>query len=227
MRLFDRPAAYHGGPMEVFQRAEASTFFGREIGIMYTHAHLRYAEALARVGDGPGLLARAGAGQPRRDARAGRPGPAPAVDDVLLLLRRRVPRPGGGRTRLRQVRRRHRRARGWLARLLLRARGSTYGSCASACSASGCAGERVEIDPVLPLSLDGLVAQVRLFGRTVDVAYSVRGAGYGATRITVDGQKLPDQRLENRYRTGGLSVASDELRNLLGPEAARIDVEVS
>jgi len=55
-RLFDRPAIYHGGPMEVFQRAEASTFFGREIGIMYTHAHLRYAEALARHGDGERLL---------------------------------------------------------------------------------------------------------------------------------------------------------------------------
>uniref|UniRef100_UPI0025D5AD9E cellobiose phosphorylase n=1 Tax=Lapillicoccus sp. TaxID=1909287 RepID=UPI0025D5AD9E len=56
-RLFDRPARYQGGPMEIFQRAEASTFFGREIGIMYTHAHLRYAEALARFGDAPGLLA--------------------------------------------------------------------------------------------------------------------------------------------------------------------------
>ena len=55
-RLFDRPVQYTGGPMHVFQRAEASTFFGREIGIMYTHAHLRYAEALARTGDADGLL---------------------------------------------------------------------------------------------------------------------------------------------------------------------------
>ena len=50
-RLFDRPLAYHGGPQSYFQRAESSTFFGREIGIMYTHAHLRYAEAMARYGD--------------------------------------------------------------------------------------------------------------------------------------------------------------------------------
>ena len=55
-RLFDAPVTYRGGPTEIFQRAEAATFFGREIGIMYVHAHLRYAEALARVGDGPGLL---------------------------------------------------------------------------------------------------------------------------------------------------------------------------
>ena len=64
--MFDRPVGYRGGPMTLFQRAEASTFFGREIGIMYMHAHLRYAEALARVGDGPGLLARAGPGSAGR-----------------------------------------------------------------------------------------------------------------------------------------------------------------
>ena len=55
-RLFDRPVAYRGGPMSTFQRAEASTFWGREIGLMYVHAHLRYAEALSRVGDGAGPL---------------------------------------------------------------------------------------------------------------------------------------------------------------------------
>ncbi|RYD32990.1 MAG: hypothetical protein EOP85_21200, partial [Verrucomicrobiaceae bacterium] len=50
-RLFDRPMAYHGGLQTNFQRAESASFFGREIGIMYTHAHLRYCEALARYGD--------------------------------------------------------------------------------------------------------------------------------------------------------------------------------
>ena len=63
-RLFDRPVAYSGGPMTTFQRAEASTFWGREIGLMYVHAHLRYAEALARVGDGAGLLRALVPGQP-------------------------------------------------------------------------------------------------------------------------------------------------------------------
>src|SRR6185312_16408863 len=51
MRLFDRPMPYHGGPERLFQRAESATFFGREIGLMYMHAHLRYAQALAHVGE--------------------------------------------------------------------------------------------------------------------------------------------------------------------------------
>jgi cellobiose phosphorylase len=50
-RLMDRPVAYHGGREEVFRRAESSAFFGREIGLMYTHSHLRYAEAMALLGD--------------------------------------------------------------------------------------------------------------------------------------------------------------------------------
>ncbi|QBR72948.1 cellobiose phosphorylase [Beijerinckiaceae bacterium] len=54
-RLIDRPVAYHGGPQTVFQRAESSAFFGREIGLMYVHAHLRYAEAMAVLGEAEAL----------------------------------------------------------------------------------------------------------------------------------------------------------------------------
>jgi hypothetical protein len=50
-RLFDRPLPYRGGVQHHFQRAETGTFFGREIGLMYTHAHLRYAEAMAHLGE--------------------------------------------------------------------------------------------------------------------------------------------------------------------------------
>jgi cellobiose phosphorylase len=49
VRLMDRPVTYRGGRQEVFQRAESATFFGREIGLLYVHAHLRYGEALAKL----------------------------------------------------------------------------------------------------------------------------------------------------------------------------------
>jgi cellobiose phosphorylase len=51
VRLMDRPLVYRGGPQVVFQRAESSAFFGREIALMYTHAHLRYAQAMALLGE--------------------------------------------------------------------------------------------------------------------------------------------------------------------------------
>ena len=50
LRLMDRPVVYAGGPETLFRRAESSSFFGREIGLMYVHAHLRQAEVLARLG---------------------------------------------------------------------------------------------------------------------------------------------------------------------------------
>jgi cellobiose phosphorylase len=55
-RLMDRPVAYHGGPQTIFRRAESASFFGREIGLMYVHAHLRYAEAMAVLGDSDALF---------------------------------------------------------------------------------------------------------------------------------------------------------------------------
>ncbi len=55
-RLIDRPVVYRGGPQTTFRRAKSAAFFGREIGLMYAHAHLRYAEALAALGERDGFL---------------------------------------------------------------------------------------------------------------------------------------------------------------------------
>src|SRR5262249_11796157 len=56
LRLFDRPMSYHGGPQQLFQRAESASYFGREIGLMYMHAHLRFAQALAHLGEADRLF---------------------------------------------------------------------------------------------------------------------------------------------------------------------------
>ena len=54
-RLMDKPVVYHGGLEEIFRRAESAAFFGREIGLMYVHSHLRYAEAMAVLGEADAL----------------------------------------------------------------------------------------------------------------------------------------------------------------------------
>ena len=50
-RLMDKPAVYRGGPERLFRRAESAANFGREIGLMYVHSHLRYCEAMAVLGE--------------------------------------------------------------------------------------------------------------------------------------------------------------------------------
>ncbi|MHA3065407.1 GH36-type glycosyl hydrolase domain-containing protein [Lacticaseibacillus saniviri] len=51
VRLMDRPSTYHGGVSRVFKRAEQAANFGREIGLLYVHAHIRYSDAVAVSGD--------------------------------------------------------------------------------------------------------------------------------------------------------------------------------
>ncbi|MCH4057977.1 MAG: cellobiose phosphorylase [Lactobacillaceae bacterium] len=51
VRLMNKPSTYHGGTSLIFKRAEQAANFGREIGLLYVHAHIRYAEAIAMHGD--------------------------------------------------------------------------------------------------------------------------------------------------------------------------------
>ena len=92
-RLMDKPVAYHGGPERVFRRAESAAFFGREIGLMYVHAHLRYGEAMAALRRGRCALGGAAGGEPDRRHRASRPRLASPAQRLLQQQRRRVPRP--------------------------------------------------------------------------------------------------------------------------------------
>lgn len=50
VRLMDAPARYLGGVSRMFQRAEQAANVGREISLQYVHAHIRYVEAMARLG---------------------------------------------------------------------------------------------------------------------------------------------------------------------------------
>ena len=42
VRLMNKPANYRGGVSTNFKRAEQAANFGREIGLQYVHAHIRY-----------------------------------------------------------------------------------------------------------------------------------------------------------------------------------------
>ncbi|WP_297076782.1 GH36-type glycosyl hydrolase domain-containing protein [uncultured Enterococcus sp.] len=51
VRLMNRPAHYQGGVSHNFKRAEQAANFGREIGLQYVHAHIRFTEAMAKIGE--------------------------------------------------------------------------------------------------------------------------------------------------------------------------------
>lgn len=51
VRLMNTAVTYQGGKKTYFQRAETAANFGREIGIQYVHAHIRYIEAMSTIGN--------------------------------------------------------------------------------------------------------------------------------------------------------------------------------
>jgi cellobiose phosphorylase len=204
-RLFDRPARYHGGPMEVFKRAEASTFFGREIGIMYTHAHLRYAEALARHGDAEKLLKtlalanpigvteRVPNARPRQstcyysssDATfADRYEAAARYGEVMAAT---VPFEGGWRV--------YSSGPGIFLRLVV--------ECFLGVRRRG---DLLEIDPVLAPDLDGLQATVPCDGTPLDLTFRVGPRGVGPVAVALNGVTMATTPLSNPYRPAGVAI---------------------
>lgn len=210
VHLFDQPAPYRGGPMKVFQRAEAATFWGREIGLMYMHAHLRYAEALARVGDGIrlwealqlshplGLADRVSQARPRQTSCYFSSSDAAFADRYEAKERYHdikqgiVEFEGGWRI--------YSSGPGLFLRILV--------ECALGVrTRSG----RLEIDPVLPPGVDGLTAHLRVLDRPVTVCYHMKGSARRVMTINVDGRPIHATRLDNPYRVGGLSIDLREL----------------
>jgi len=224
-RLFDRPAQYRGGAQRVFQRAETSTFFGREIGLMYMHAHLRYAEAMAHLGDVGAFygallqaipiglrdvvpharLRQANCYTSSSDAAvADRYEAQTRYDDVRAGL---VPVEGGWRV--------YSSGAGIAFRLVherllgLRRAAST-----------------LTIDPVLPRELDGLAVDVELAGRHVRIVYAIAARGCGPVALELNGAVLPFERERNPYRDGGAVVAMASLGALLKPSGNELRIRL-
>lgn len=224
-RLFDRPPPYAGGPQRYFQRAESSTFFGREIGIMYTHAHLRYAEAMARYGDADALFLALRQANPcdvravvssarRRQANCYYSSSDAQFADRYEALSAyakvhtgEVAFEGGWRV--------YSSGAGIAVRLIhecflgIRKTASV-----------------LVVDPVIPKALDGLCADIELAGKPVQVVYRVAASGSGPTALTLNGTALPFERQPNPYRTGGAAVPMAALRQLLSAAANTLEVQL-
>jgi 1,2-beta-oligoglucan phosphorylase len=213
-RLFDRPPPYRGGPQQYFQRAESSAFFGREIGLMYMHAHLRYAQAMAHVGDAEAFflalrqvnpigIGLAVPGAARRQANcyysssdAAFADRYQALADYQKINTGAVALEGGWRI--------YSSGAGIAMRLMHQCFLGLHRE-----------NSMLRIDPVIPAALDGLQAEIELADRKVRIIYRIGDAGYGPTAVTLNGQELSLTREVNPYRTGGVAVPMAEVRDRL------------
>ncbi len=212
-RLLDRPLKYRGGVQKIFRRAESSTFFGREIGLMYMHEHLRYAEALAIMGRAEPFMKAVRQAIPagyRSVVPQGEPRQANCYyssSDALF---------------------RNRYEAGELYDTIIKGERALMGGWRIYSSGPGIfigliikrlLGLRIEdkmivIDPVMPRSLDGMKASLLLKGKRVTFIYRLRHQTSGPCEVIVNGVAIPFSREENPYRTGGaiipLSLLTDQ-----------------
>jgi cellobiose phosphorylase len=212
VRLFDRPMDYHGGPQRFFQRAESATFFGREIGLMYMHAHLRYAQALAHVGDAERFFRALCQVNPLGirsvvpTARLRQANCYYSSSDAEFADRYQASaeydRVGQGTVALDGGWRVYSSGAGIATSLIVR---RFLGLCREF--------DAVLFDPVMPPALDGLRAQFDIAGRSVQIGYEVRGAGCGVNAVRCNDTAIAFSRDPNPHRPGAARVA---LADLLG-----------
>jgi 1,2-beta-oligoglucan phosphorylase len=224
-RLMDRPLKYRGGIQTFFQRAESSTFFGREIGLMYVHEHIRYAEALACTGK---------------------------ADDFMKALRQAIPvgyrdvvpcgdiRQSNCYYSSSDVAFRNRYEADDLYDEILTGRITLRGGWRVYSSGPGIfigiivtrlLGLRLEygnviIDPVIPHSLDGFSASLDLMGGTVTFNYAVKDDCFSPKSVIINGTAVRFTHEENKYRRGGAVIPAYKFASLLKPHENIVDVRL-
>ena len=225
-RLFDRPLDYCGGPERIFQRAESSAFFGREIGVMYMHAHLRYAQMLAHLGDARAFFAALCKAHPI-ELRAW----VPSADlrqancyfsssDAAFADRyeasRDYARVGAGSVRL---------DGGW--RIYSSGPGIAVSLVLRHFIGLDCESAVLVVDPVIPSELDGLRARLELCGHEVEVEYRVGANGCGPISLALNGRALAFTRRANPYRQGAAEVSMATLRAGLVSGLNTLEIELA
>lgn len=225
VRLFDRPMPYHGGPQRLFQRAESATYFGREIGLMYMHAHLRYAQALAHVGAADrfflalcqanplGIAAVVPQATPRQSNCYYSSSDAAFADRYQASAE--YSRVTEGTIAL---------DGGW--RVYSSGAGIAMGLIVRRFLGLSVESEVVAIDPVMPATLNGLQVQILLFGFPVVVLYEVKGSGCGVESVVVNGHSIALTYEANPHRRGAARVVRPAFvdRLVQGGNAVKISV---
>ncbi len=222
-RLMDRPLLYKGGIQEIFRRAESSTFFGREIGLMYIHEHIRYAESLAITGKADEFVKALRQAipvdyrkiVPCSDIRQSNcyysssdavfPTRYDADKDYDKIIDGQITLRGGWRV--------YSSGPGiYLAMVIRRLLGLRV--------ASG----MITFDPVMPFTFNGLEAGIDLLGRKLTINYSVTESNFSPYLININGKSAGLQLEQNPYRKGGAMITVKQFLALADREENVVEI---
>jgi cellobiose phosphorylase len=224
-RLMNRPLRYKGGIQTLFQRAESSTFFGREIGLMYVHEHIRYAESQALTGRADAFLKALRQANPvgYRDI-------VPCGDirqancyysssDVTFKNRyeadERYEEIKTGNITLKG---------GW--RVYSSGPGIYIGLIVSRLLGLRTEYRNIIVDPVIPASLDGLSASMDFMGHPVTFIYSIKENCFGPKAVSINGKRVKFTYENNKYRLGGAVIPAGQFLARLNMQDNIIEIQL-
>ncbi len=224
VRLMEKPIPYRGGIEKHFKRAETASCFGREISLQYVHAHIRYIEALAKIGQPEAIykallainpidirqsVAMATARQSNAyfsSSDADFKDRYQAQKEFWKIKKGQIGIRGGWRIYssgpgiyLHQLIANFLGLREWF--------------------------DKVVIDPVMPKTMDRLTFAFNFGTKKVTYCYHVKGQGYSPSQVMINGKAVKEfNYLDNPYRTGGMAIDKQLFDRMLNAKSNRVDV---
>ncbi|GIP30027.1 hypothetical protein J23TS9_51570 [Paenibacillus sp. J23TS9] len=221
VRLMNRPAQYAGGVSTHFKRAEQAANFGREVGLQYVHAHIRFVEAMAKLGhaddvwNGLNVINPVGIRDVVPNAEIRQSNSYFSSSDGKFNTRYdaqtnfdelrsgKVPVKGGWRI--------YSSGPGiYMNQLISNALGIRQDH------------EGLVVDPVLPSSLDGMHFDFQYNGVKVTFIYHITGAP--VSKVVLNGKALNTERISNPYREGGARISREAFEAAMNGEHNVIDI---
>ena len=209
-RLMDKPLKYKGGIQEIFQRAESSTFFGREIGLMYIHEHIRYAESQAVLGIADEFVKALRQAIPVNykevvpNSNLRQANCYYSSSDVTFKTRYEADEKYGdvisGKMRV---------DGGW--RVYSSGPGIYVSLIIKKLIGFRAFNDYVVIDPVLTNEMDGFSASFIFKGYKLEWNFTVKSGNFSPKDININGITVPYDKEDNPYRTGGAIIPMNVL----------------
>ena len=225
VRLMNSPAQYIGGPNKFFKRAEQASNFGREIGLQYVHAHIRFIEAMAKIGNAEevykGLLTinpinissfvkNAKTRQSNAYFSSSDGDFADRYEAQTNFEKLKV-----GKVEVKG---------GW--RIYSSGPGIYINQLISSMLGIRIKHSEVEVDPVIPKSLNGLTYSFTYKNKTVKVKYIVENRECSPCEIKINSQKVEFTKLNNPYREGGAVIDLEEFEKNICRQENIIEVNM-
>ncbi|RKQ13488.1 hypothetical protein D8M05_16070 [Oceanobacillus bengalensis] len=220
VRLMNRPANYTGGVSTHFKRAEQASNFGREVGLQYVHAHIRYVEAMAKMGHRDEVWSGLATINPIQIQEV--------VPNAEIRQSNAYFSSSDGKFNTRYDAQEHfgklrdgsvQVKGGW--RIYSSGPGIYMNQLIS--NALGIRRKQgsLVIDPVLPVELDGLEFEFTFMNRPIIFNYHLDGT---KQQVVINGMVVETELLANPYREGGFFVKQKDLENLLTNDKNVIDI---